>query len=176
MAEFRLGIHTFSFNYFGILGSLQDVIDMVKKTGVKYIEMMPRELTSPDKDEAVVKKNIEIVTKAGLTIDSCGICGFSKNEEDNRKTLKYAKMAGIKALTSWIEPDAIELTEEMAKEYDIKLAIHNHGKQDIYGTVEKLQETFKMTGPIIGSCLDTAWIMETGKDPVEVAKMFGDRL
>ena len=39
-----------------------------------------------------------------------------------------------------------------------------------------MKEIFKKTGANIGLCLDTAWMLDAGTDPVKAAKMFGERL
>ena len=172
MAEFRLGIQSFTFRNFK---TLDELIGLLKKAGVSYVELCPGHL-SCDSDEETIRNGLEKLKYAGITVDSYGVHNFTIDEKVNRKALEFAKIAGIKALTADIEPDAVDLAERLSKEYNIRLAIHNHGKNHRYGTVEQLKDVFKKTGASIGLCLDTAWMLDTGTNPVEAAKMFEERL
>ena len=54
-----------------------------------------------------------------------------KNEpEQIRKDFAYAKLAGFPLIYAAPEPAALDFIEQMVKEHDIKLAIHNHGPED----------------------------------------------
>jgi sugar phosphate isomerase/epimerase len=39
-----------------------------------------------------------------------------------------------------------------------------------------LRHVFKTTSPRIGLCLDTAWALDSGEDPVKMTREFGGRL
>ena len=47
-----------------------------------------------------------------------------------RKNFEYAKNAGFPLIFTSPDPAALDTIEKMAKEYDIKIAIHNHGPED----------------------------------------------
>ena len=54
-----------------------------------------------------------------------------KNEpEQIRKDFAYAKLAGFPLIYAAPDPAALDFIEQMVKEHDIKLAIHNHGPED----------------------------------------------
>jgi len=173
MAEFRLGIQSWTFRNFKVLDEL---IGFMNKAGVSYVELYPGGQLPHEKGEEIIIAGLDKLKKAGITLDSFGVCGFSLNEDANRKIFEFAKIAGLKALSADIDPEAINAVENLSKDYNIKLAIHNHGRAHRYGKIEQLQDIFKKTGRNIGLCLDTAWMLDAGGDPVEAAKMFGERL
>ena len=73
-------------------------------------------------------------------------------------------------------PACYRTAEKLAEEYDINLAIHNHGGRHWLGSAQSLEAVFQQTGPRIGLMLDTAWAQHSHEDPVELATRFADRL
>ncbi|PIU52221.1 sugar phosphate isomerase/epimerase [Candidatus Desantisbacteria bacterium CG07_land_8_20_14_0_80_39_15] len=173
MAEFKLGIQSWTFRNFK---TLDELIGLLNKTGVSYVELYPGGQLPHENGKDVILAGLDKLKKAGITVESFGVCGFSKDENMNRKAFEFAKIAGIKAISADIDPEAISLAENLSQEYNIKLAIHNHGRNHRYGKIEQLKDIFEKTGANIGLCLDTAWMLDAGTDPVQAARMFGERL
>ena len=86
----------------------------------------------------------------------------------------------MKGITSTFKLDAapqcFKTAERLADEFGINIAIHNHGGRDWLGNRDMLRRVFATTGPRIGLCLDTAWALDAGEDPLKMAEMFGQRL
>jgi sugar phosphate isomerase/epimerase len=73
-------------------------------------------------------------------------------------------------------PAAFDLADDLAEEYGIKLAIHNHGGRHWLGNSQTLRSILGMTGDQIGLCLDTAWALDAGENPLKMIEEFGPRL
>jgi len=73
-------------------------------------------------------------------------------------------------------PRCYRTAEALADKYGINLAIHNHGGQDWLGSPAMISHVFENTSERIGLCLDTAWMLDTGADPVRAAETFAKRL
>jgi sugar phosphate isomerase/epimerase len=73
-------------------------------------------------------------------------------------------------------PDIWRAAERIADEFDLRLAIHNHGGRHWLGNTQMLAHVFAHTSPRIGLCLDTAWALDAHEDPVAMAEKFADRL
>ena len=56
-----------------------------------------------------------------------GVNPFSKNHEANRKLFEFAKQVGMRNITADPSEDAFESLDKLVAEYDIRIAIHNHG-------------------------------------------------
>src|SRR5579884_1904510 len=68
----------------------------------------------------------------GIHLHAAGAIYFRKDEdEDIRKQFEYAKRANIPAIVAG-DPsiETLPRIEKFAKEYDIRIAIHNHGPED----------------------------------------------
>jgi sugar phosphate isomerase/epimerase len=73
--------------------------------------------------------------------------------------------------------DLLSLVNEKVKEYDIKVAIHNHGPTDkVYPTPESAYERIKNLDSRIGVCIDIGHTQRAGIDPSESAIRCADRL
>ena len=76
-------------------------------------------------------------------------------------------------------PDAvvIERIEKFVREYDIRLAIHNHGPEDkIYHSPFDVLKIVKDMDPRIGCCIDVGHAARAGANLVEAIHAVGPRL
>jgi len=71
---------------------------------------------------------------------------------------------------------SLAMAERLAAEYDVRLGIHNHGGRHWLGSSQALRWVFAQSGPRVGLCLDTAWALDSGEDPVKMIEEFGPRL
>jgi sugar phosphate isomerase/epimerase len=62
------------------------------------------------------------------------------------------------------------------KEYDIKLAIHNHGKGTTYGNTDTVKGVLAKRDHRIGVCLDVGWATAAGYDAAQLFRDYGDRV
>ena len=131
-------------------------------------------------DESKFDEVIGIYGDAGVQIVSIGVERFADDETRERKLCEFAKKAGAKQISADFAidrvPDAYRTAERLAEEYDLKLAIHNHGGQHWMGCNDVLDNAFKNSNDRIGLCLDTAWAMHSHADPVKMCEQFADRL
>ena len=74
-------------------------------------------------------------------------------------------------------PETLPRIEKFVKEYDIKVAIHNHGPEDDYfpAPADALK-LIKDMDPRVGLCVDVGHTVRTGTDIVEALAEAGDRL
>jgi len=175
-AKFRLGIQSYCFRKFQPLEKLIEALDEV---GLKYVELWPGHQPF-DAPEAELRRAIEAIRSAGIGIDSCGVSRMADDEQANRNLLAFGKMAGVRAVSVDFPADVSDETlrkiEALCEEYEVDIALHNHGKKHHWGPPERVEELLTRTGPRVGLCLDTAWALDSGADPLEMAERFYDRL
>lgn len=106
-------------------------------------------------------------------------CRTIRDDDDDhvRMFFEYAGAAGIPMLV--IAPTAKNMPriERFVKEYDISVAIHNHGPEDSHfpGPRDGL-EVIRDMDPRVGLCIDVGHTARTGVDVVESIAEAGDRL
>lgn len=151
---------------------------LVKKCGLSKIELCGAHVDFSD--ESAFGDVIKTYTDAGVEIVSIGVSSMADNEERERKHFEFLKMAGAKVMSVSFDinavPQCFRTAEKLADEYGVRLAIHNHGGGDWLGNATTLAWVFDNTSDRIGLCLDTAWALDSGEDPVAMAERFADRL
>ena len=73
-------------------------------------------------------------------------------------------------------PESWRLAEQLADEYDVFLGIHNHGGRHWLGSAQMIAHVLANTNERIGLCLDTAWALDAGEDPIGMAERFAAQL
>jgi len=66
--------------------------------------------------------------------------------------------------------------EALAKEYDIKVAVHNHGLKSLYGNPAVVKQIIQHRDPRIGVCMDVGWITSAGFDAAKVYRDYNGRV
>jgi sugar phosphate isomerase/epimerase len=83
---------------------------------------------------------------------------------------------GIDTLVAEPEPAALDTVEKLCKEYNIKVAIHNHPKPSPYWNPDTVLAAVKDRTPLMGACADTGHWLRSGLDPVECLKKLEGRV
>jgi sugar phosphate isomerase/epimerase len=171
----ELGVQSYCFRHFK---DNRKVAELTRQCGLDRIELGGgnMDLANPGSWGQVLK----IYGDAGVKIVGLGVQRMMNDPAKERAYFEFVKAAGAKFMSVTFSVDAVpaayRAAEKLADEYDVKLAIHNHGGRDWLGCSAMLAHVFRNTSPRIGLCLDTAWAMDSGEDPVAVAEKFGDRL
>jgi len=156
--------------------TFEQVVDFATKHEIKKIEFIAAHI-SPSAPAAENLRKKAVLDKAGLTAYSFGVNGTSMDKEANRKLFEFAKLMGIKLII--VEPKNLaewDNLEALVKEYDIKLAIHNHGKGSMYGDPATVKKVLAARDQRIGVCLDIGWVTAAGFDAAEIFKSYGARV
>jgi len=169
--QFELGLASYTLREF----KLDETLAMTKRVGLKYICFKSFHLpldSKPGQIRGVVAK----VKEAGLILYGGGVISM-KNEAQVNQAFDYAKAAGMKVIIGVPAPELLTLVDKKVKQYDIKVAIHNHGPTDrLYPTPASAYERVKDLDKRIGLCNDVGHTMRTGTDPAISAKKYADRL
>lgn len=115
---------------------------------------------------------------AGLTIVGGGTITLQEdNDEDVRRYFEYARAAGMPLMVIAPTPTTLPRIERFVIEYDIAVAIHNHGPEDEFfpGPRETLPYIRDMDSRV-GLCVDIGHATRTGVDIVESIAEAGDRV
>ncbi len=175
MLEILNGIHVGIQSWcFRELGGNDNNIKALKEANIDRIELCGIHVNVADAQN--VEETLALYAQNGIEVSAYGVDGFGANEAALRLKFEFAKKAGIKVMGADPHPEAYALIDKLCNEYNIKVAIHNHGRVHRYGKLSQIKEAFEKTGPNIGLCLDTAWAMDAGEDPVTWILACGDRL
>ena len=115
---------------------------------------------------------------AGLEIVGGGVITLQEDDDDDmRKYFDYARACGMPLMVIAPSVATMPRIERFVREYDIEVAIHNHGPEDQYfpGPREALPVIQDMD-PRVGLCVDLGHTTRTGVDIVEAIAEAGDRV
>ena len=167
----ELGIQSYCFRGFSEPGQL---VSGLRECGVDRLELCGKHWDiAKNPDPAAVLRAYE---SAGIAISSFGVHGIGADEAAARPAFEMARLAGFPTVSADLKEGGLSVAEKLCEEFGKKIAIHNHGRRHRYGPAWALQELFSHASANVGLCLDTAWALDSGDDPLAVAKRFCDRL
>ncbi len=166
-----LGMASYTFRKF----NLDETIAMTKRLGLKRIALksfhLPLDAT-PDQ----IRETVQKVNDAGLVLYGGGVI-YMKNEDQVHQAFDYAKAAGMNVIIGVPNHDLLDLVENKTKEYDILLAIHNHGPGDkVYPSPRSVYEKVRDRDPRMGLCMDIGHTQRLGLDPGKEFVKYKDRV
>jgi sugar phosphate isomerase/epimerase len=186
VGEFFAGCQAYSFRLFSVL----EAIDKTAAAGGKTIEFYPGQKFSTEKPDAKWDHNatpemIQTVkaklTEKGLTPVGYGVIKLGKDAAQDRKVFEFCKTMNIGIVIS--EPDVAGLDgiEALVKEFDIKMAIHNHPKRPLdraylFWDPNYVLSLVKDRDPRLGSCADVGHWVRSGLNPVDCIKILKGRI
>ncbi len=156
--------------------SFEQAIDFAAANGITQIQLFNRHLDPKAPVEENLAKKAYMQAR-GVTAYTIGVSGTTMNKEDNRALFELAKLFDMKLIV--VEPrnqPEWDNLEELVKEYDIRLAIHNHGTGTVYGDPATVRKILSERDHRIGVCMDIGWITGARHDAAEVFKQYGDRV
>ena len=169
--RFKLGIAGYTFYKV----TIEKAIGIMKKVNVLNLSLKDNFLPM-NSDKAT----IEIVTarfrNAGINVYTVGVIYMAKPGEVDR-AFQYAREAGVGMIVAAPNIDMLPLVEKKVKEYDMRVAIHNHGPDNpLFPTATDIWEQIKSLDNRIGICLDIGHTVRSGHDPVKDMISYGSRI
>ncbi|MBV9500937.1 MAG: sugar phosphate isomerase/epimerase [Acidobacteriaceae bacterium] len=173
-ADLKLGIASYSFRKF----KREQAIQMTKQLGTPYLNIKPDAhlpLNSTPEEIAAAKKEFD---EAGIVLVGCGTVYFLKDDEaEMRRNFEYAKRVGFPLIVAGPTQVTLPKLEKFVKEFDIKVAVHNHGPEDKYfPTSQSVLKIVKDLDPRMGCCIDIGHTARTGVNVVDAIAEAGPRL
>jgi sugar phosphate isomerase/epimerase len=167
----NLGVQLYSLRGYKVDEALGHARDL----GFKFVEFYSG-MYPLDSDAAAIDAMKKKLADLGLTISAHGVNRFTKDAAANRKIFDFAKAAGIRTLGADPDPDSFASLDELVKEFDIRVAIHNHGPTHRYNKAIDVLQAVEKHDPRIGACADLGHYLRSGERPVEVIRLLKGRL
>jgi sugar phosphate isomerase/epimerase len=188
-----VAVHSYTFQKFPI----HEAIDKTAALGAKHMSISGsvnlvedgkiKKSPTPgisDADYAAIQAHMK---EKGLSpkFVNMGVVKPGADEQESRKLFEAAKRLGIDILVAEPEthgkmeelPKVMDVVEKLAKEFNIKVAIHNHpGPQSFYWHPDTVLAAMKGRSPLLGACADVGHWVRSGLDPVECLKKLEGRV
>jgi sugar phosphate isomerase/epimerase len=167
----QIGVQSYSLREFNV----HDAVRHIQGMGIHFVEFYSKhlDLNASDDKIAEVRKLLE---EADIKLNAHGVNSFTKDHEANRKIYAFAKKAGIRNITANPSPDSFDSLGKLCEEFDIRIAIHNHGPKDRYNKISDVVNALKDRHPHIGACVDTGHFIRSKEDPVKAVRELKGRV
>ena len=169
----KLGVASYSLRNF----TREQAIEMTRSLGVRYINFksvhLPYEATPAEFAAARAQ-----LAAAGLELVGGGMITFETDTDEGvRKYFEYAKAAGMRTIVCTGKPSMLPRIEKFARQYNIRIAIHNHGPEDEnFPSPYDVLKAVKGMDPLMGLCVDLGHTVRAGTDPVQAIADAGPRV
>lgn len=175
-----LSAHTYTFNQF----TLHEALDKALEAGVRSVEVFQGQrlggtmegtfhFQMTAEQQKAIKK---LFKKKKIKMTAFGVITPNK-EEDWRTLFDFAKNMGIKYINTEPHPRFLPLIGQLASEYKIKVAFHNHPKPSRYWDPQVVLDAIATANsPYVGACADIGHWVRSGLDPVACLKQLEGHL
>lgn len=173
-APIRLGLASYTFRNF----DRAQVIAWLKELDISELNAKDVKDHLPA-DPVLEAAAAEAYKAAGIHLHGAGAIYFKNGSEaDFRAKFEYCRRAGIGVLVAGDPtPADLPLLDKLVREYDIRVAIHNHGPEDkLWPSPLDILENIRTLDPRVGCCIDVGHTVRAGTDVVEAIHKVGARL
>jgi sugar phosphate isomerase/epimerase len=170
----RLGVASYTFRKFPRT-KLIDFMDSLKLSALNtknVLDHLP--FDAPEETKALAD-----YAAAGIALHAAGVISFDKDDDgDIRGKFEYARRAGLGVIVAGDPtPETLPRVEKFAKEYDMRIAIHNHGPEDkLWKSPLDVLKSVGHMDSRMGCCIDVGHTVRAGTDVVEAIHAAGPRL
>jgi sugar phosphate isomerase/epimerase len=155
--------------------NLADSIKIMQRLNVKYFSIKDFHLPLNSMPQQI-QQTVKQINNAGISLYAVGVI-YMKTKQEVDRAFAYAKNAGVDLIVGVPGYDLLDYTEQKVKEFNIKIAIHNHGPQDkLYPGPKDVYDHISKRDKRMGLCIDIGHTQRTGVAPAEAVKQFSDRL
>jgi len=179
-AGFAISVQCWSFKKF----TLFEAIEKSAAAGATAVEIFPGQKiggpfgngkvdpSMPDDQIAAILKQC---AKNNITPANFGVTGIPKDEVKARVIFEFAKKLGLYGVTTE-SLESIDTLEKLAKEYDLKVCLHNHPKPSKLWNPDKIWKAIEGRDERIGYCADIGHWATSGLAPLDVIRKIAPRV
>ncbi|MEY2638798.1 MAG: hypothetical protein RIR90_280 [Bacteroidota bacterium] len=176
--DWKLGIQLWTFH----ISSFHDALTRVDSTGLTTIEVYPGQklggglagVFGPAMDAAQKKTVRDWLASHKIDVHAFGVVVCEKPEEWEAY-FSFAKDMSIPVITAEPAKAHLDVVNDLAGKYGIKVAIHDHPKPSLYWHPDSVLAAAKGR-PNIGACADIGHWVRNGLDPVECLKKLSGKV
>ena len=155
---------------------LDATIVAIKRVDLHYVSIkdfhLPLDSTSEQRKTVAAR-----FRDSGIIPVSCGVISTKNDEANIRQAFEYARDIGVPVIVSNPDPASLGLMDKFVAEFNIKLAIHNHGPEaPHFKSPYDIWEAIQGHDDRIGLCIDVGHTARAGVEPVEAIRKCKSRL
>jgi inosose dehydratase len=168
---FSVGMQTYTLRGY----PWEKALGIIKDLGLVNVEAFEAHYSVKSSPEQI-KANTAKLQSMGLKLLGHGVNRFTKDHEANRKIFEFARAAGVRNISADPTEDAFDSLDKLVAEFEVRIAIHNHGPGARYDKIADTLKAIKGHHTSIGACADLGHYIRSAEDPVRAIHLFQGRL
>jgi sugar phosphate isomerase/epimerase len=168
---FRMGIQSYSLRHY----NLEQALEHTKNLGLRYWEAYSAHVPLTT-DPAKVKEIQDKLAAANVRLRTHGVSAFGADAGANRRVFEAAKALGITTISADPTRESLDQLEQLVEEFQINIAIHNHGPGSRYDKIQSVLDAVKDRHRRIGASVDTGHFLRSSESPVKAIELLGERV
>ena len=177
--DWKLSMQSYTFHLF----TVPEALDKTAELGLNYIEIYPGQRMGTEFEDAVFGYNLtpdqqdqlkELAASKNIKIISSGVWTASRDEW--AQVFPFAKNMELEFISAEPAREDWDVVESLAKEYNIKVAVHNHPNENSYWKPEILLDYIGDRSMLLGSCADVGHYKRMNVDPIPALRELEGRL
>lgn len=163
-----------------------EALEKTKALGLTFVQAYPGQRLAKDLPADIVfhhtmsDEHIKLVKEKldqlGLRVVAYGVVDTGRTEEAMRQVFNFARKLGIETIVTEPADEDFPILDRLVKEYDIKIAIHNHPEPSKYAHPATVMKFLPELDSRIGVCADTGHWMRGNLNPVECLRYLKGRI
>lgn len=175
----KLSMQSYTFHLFSVV----EALDKTQELGLHYIEIYPGQKMGEGFGDAKFGYTItseqqsqlkELAKSKDIKIVSSGVWVPQRDEWE--KIFQFAKDMELEFISAEPVREDWNIVEDLAKQYQIKVAVHNHPNEASYWKPEILLDIIGDRSSLLGSTADVGHYKRMDVDPIPALKKLEGRL
>jgi inosose dehydratase len=169
--SFTIGMAGWTFKEF----TIEKTIEMMKRIDVKNLSLKDFHMPMNSTQEQITAV-LDKFKAAGINVYTVGVV-YMETQGSVDQAFAYAKMAGVNLIVGAPNYELLAYVEKKVKEYNFRLAIHNHGPDNpLYPNPTDIWNHIKNMDARMGICIDIGHTTRDGQDPAVDIERYGLRI
>lgn len=175
----KLSMQSYTFHLFSVV----EALEKTQELGMHYIEVYPGQKMGEEFGDATFGYGLtaeqqerikEIAKSKDVKIISTGV--WTPQRDEWEKVFQFAKNMEMEFISAEPAREDWDVVENLAKQYKIKVAVHNHPNEASYWKPEILLENIGDRSSLLGSTADVGHYKRMDVAPIPALKQLEGRL
>ncbi len=162
-----------------------ETMERAKALGIKYLQAYPGQTLLAEEKEGTfhhsmtdeqIEKVRQRLAAAGMEVVAYGVVDIGRTETEMRKAFEFARKMGIRVIATEPQDGDFAGLDKLVKEYDIRIAVHNHPEPSKYARPQTVLEKINGLDDRIGACADPGHWMRGGIRPLDALRLLKGRI
>jgi sugar phosphate isomerase/epimerase len=162
-----------------------EAVEKAKALGIEHLQAYPGQPLSKEEggvlfNHSLTDSQIDKVRKklaeAGMVVIGYGVVDIGRTETEMRRAFEFARKMGIQVIATEPQDADFPLLDKLVKEYDVRVAVHNHPEPSKYAKPQTVLDRVKGLDERIGACADPGHWMRGGVRPLDALRLLKGRI